>query len=283
MIPVYLDLPVASVRSCDRHGRTLGYIDLRHARRGQRVNTSVHGSSLAVGGCGLEYVMANTPDGARKIAAKHQGISLDEYKEREAKGLKWCTGCKEWHPKVAFGKDSTRRDGLSAICTEGRKRMYHRVREEGSLANGEHPRKRKPRIIDEETHWQCRACRKWKKEVEFYNRTSSFNGLSAMCIDCTTVYVSNYKKDNKERAKAWFRDFAIRERNKNPEKQKARNAVNGAIRSGLLFRPNHCEMCGIECTPQGHHDSYDKDRWLIVVWLCRKCHCYIHLNRGEKK
>lgn len=37
---------------------------------------------------------------------------------------KWCTGCKTEHPKTAFGKDSSRGDGLDAKCLMFRKRRY---------------------------------------------------------------------------------------------------------------------------------------------------------------
>lgn len=59
--------------------------------------------------------MAQTPDGARKAAAARLGISLEEYKTREAHE-KWCTPCKAWHPRSAFNRDGSRSDGLSTSC-----------------------------------------------------------------------------------------------------------------------------------------------------------------------
>jgi len=64
--------------------------------------------------------MAQTKEGAFKIAAKKVGISIDEYNSYVSRGLKWCIGCRKWHEKSVFGKDKSRWDGLSAICIESR-------------------------------------------------------------------------------------------------------------------------------------------------------------------
>lgn len=49
-----------------------------------------------------------------------------EYAHRYVSGEKWCTGCKAWHPDEAFGQDSHRRDGRSAICTAARRQRYRK-------------------------------------------------------------------------------------------------------------------------------------------------------------
>lgn len=72
--------------------------------------------------------MGQTKEGALKVAAGRQGISLDEYKNKLAQGLKHCTGCKDWHEIKAFGKDITRSDGLATVCRDygnGRAREKH--------------------------------------------------------------------------------------------------------------------------------------------------------------
>ncbi len=66
-------------------------------------------------------IMAVTKAGALKIAAKKRGLSVQEYLEK-ARAQKWCGGCKNWHPKIEFGKDATRGDGLSANCFNHRRR-----------------------------------------------------------------------------------------------------------------------------------------------------------------
>ena len=58
-----------------------------------------------------------------------------------------------------------------------------------------------------------------------------------------------------------------------PLKILARQAVQKALKSGRLFKPNKCEECKkifSKDSIQGHHEDYDKP--LEVRWLCRKCH-----------
>jgi 5-methylcytosine-specific restriction endonuclease McrA len=58
--------------------------------------------------------------GAMKIAAQRAGLSMAAYYARLAAGEKWCTRCKAWHPRAAFGQDKSRADGLAAQCTKGK-------------------------------------------------------------------------------------------------------------------------------------------------------------------
>ena len=62
--------------------------------------------------------MAQTKEGALKIAAGRRGIPLDEYKNRLERGQKWCGGCRVWHSRNAFGNDISRYDGLATICRD---------------------------------------------------------------------------------------------------------------------------------------------------------------------
>jgi hypothetical protein len=61
---------------------------------------------------------------------------------------------------------------------------------------------------------------------------------------------------------------------------RARNAVARATRDGKLDRPNQCSGCGAACKPEAHHhNGYDDEHALDVVWLCRPCHRGAHGNR----
>ena len=64
--------------------------------------------------------MAQTTDGARKVAAKRAGVTLDEYLARSQRGDKWCYACRAWHPVSQFGIDASRFDGLTSICKTAR-------------------------------------------------------------------------------------------------------------------------------------------------------------------
>lgn len=66
--------------------------------------------------------------GVLKIAARRAGVSLEEYSAAIARGEKWCTGCRRFHPRTAFGPDRSRYDGLSASCAVARERRRARPR-----------------------------------------------------------------------------------------------------------------------------------------------------------
>lgn len=61
----------------------------------------------------------------------------------------------------------------------------------------------------------------------------------------------------------------------------AHNATARAIKKGILIRPDHCERCKIDCSPQAHHDDHSK--LLEVMWLCPVCHAVRHRELGKLK
>jgi hypothetical protein len=76
-------------------------------------------------------------------------------------------------------------------------------------------------------------------------------------------YLKTYRHDPKER---W--------------RLAANAAVRSAKKSGRL-RQNRCEECG-EPKSQAHHDSYLRDKWLSIRWLCSLHHTQWHkLNIPE--
>lgn len=54
--------------------------------------------------------------GVEKVAAARVGLSLEEYRAKRAASLRWCCGCKAWHPSGEFSTDLSRGDGLSRTC-----------------------------------------------------------------------------------------------------------------------------------------------------------------------
>lgn len=59
--------------------------------------------------------MAQTKEGACKVAAAYYKLSLEEYKER-LKTQSYCNGCKQWKMRDDFGKDGSRNNGLKKRC-----------------------------------------------------------------------------------------------------------------------------------------------------------------------
>ena len=66
-----------------------------------------------------------------------------------------------------------------------------------------------------------------------------------------------------------------------PEKTKAHDILNHAVRAGKLERPDTCEDCSKKRKVHGHHEDYDKP--LEVDWLCQACHIELHRLLREKE
>ena len=64
--------------------------------------------------------MAQTKNGALKIAAARIGITPENYLGMRIRGFKWCMRCKKWQLIAEFGNDSSRSDGLDASCRVSR-------------------------------------------------------------------------------------------------------------------------------------------------------------------
>lgn len=60
--------------------------------------------------------MAQSKQGAIKVAADRLGISIDEYITNTTYGLKHCMKCRTWKLRAEFSKDSSRHDGLNTSC-----------------------------------------------------------------------------------------------------------------------------------------------------------------------
>jgi len=76
------------------------------------------------------------------------------------------------------------------------------------------------------------------------------------------------------------KEYFERWKNKFPEKYRARNIVNAAIRDKKL-KALPCERCGCALMVQAHHEDYSKP--LDVTWLCTKCHGQRHREINEEK
>lgn len=116
---------------------------------------------------------------------------------------------------------------------------------------------------------RCIGCGKVKPLSEFYAHPRAKDGYLNKCKECTRADVKAHReahpeKDLETRLKACA---------KNPTHKNANRAVEAALRSGRLEKPNHCQGCGRsadETRIGAHH--YDYTRPLDVIWLCAACH-----------
>jgi len=75
-----------------------------------------------------------------------------------------------------------------------------------------------------------------------------------------------YSKSSPEATARW--------RVKNKPKCAAHQAVNRAIKSGKLIRPDRCAICATIGKVQAHHSDYTKP--LDVIFVCGPCHKKLH-------
>ena len=92
----------------------------------------------------------------------------------------------------------------------------------------------------------------------------------------TLAYNSEYSKKNRERKNA----HAKTQRERYPEKEKARAKLKREVRLGNVVKPKNCSSCGIEPRViEGHHEDYSFP--LVVIWLCSKCHRQLHVKKSK--
>lgn len=133
---------------------------------------------------------------------------------------------------------------------------------------------------------QCFKCNETKPLSEFSKHKGMADGHLGKCKQCAIEYAKKHRLENLESVRAYDRkrgnrqskEYSKHYRKNNPEKYKAHNAVNNAIRDGKLKKGMCCEECGeIERRLHAHHDNYSKP--LQVKWLCPGCHKQHHENR----
>lgn len=143
---------------------------------------------------------------------------------------------------------------------------------------------------------RCFKCGVEKPVEDFYRHPHMADGRLGKCKDCTKLDM-RIDRRTKPRVRAYdrerasqphrvqLRDRVVREwRKANPERAKAVEKANNAVRDGKLTRPVICEGCGLPVRVEKHHHDYNQP--LAVVWLCKPCHALADkirraMERGE--
>lgn len=139
----------------------------------------------------------------------------------------------------------------------------------------------------------CKRCNVEKPNDLFSFSKQSKDGRFWWCKECQSKhYASNieyrraqnaerYKKIKSDPAKLdRWRKLSLITNKRSKEKHKNRNlarfAARYAIKCGKLIKPSICSNCGESGLLDAHHDSYEKEKWLDVRWLCKPCHMSHH-------
>jgi len=136
----------------------------------------------------------------------------------------------------------------------------------------------------EKTHKLCVKCNCYISRSDFYYHESSKDKLRSYCKNCDHKSSALRNRADPDRAikdKARFSteqgradklSQVKRYHEKYPERYKARQELNRAIRNGIIIQ-KPCKVCGF-CITEAHHDDYSKP--LDVIWLCKKHHAERH-------
>lgn len=150
----------------------------------------------------------------------------------------------------------------------------------------------------------CQKCGTTHPLSEFYSHPKMADGHLSFCKSCVKARVAKHRIENMDHIQEYDRErgflphrvasrreYADINKTKiadagyqrmwiarNSEKRKAHNAVNNAVRDGILTKLN-CEVCGDPET-HGHHDDYSKP--LVVRWMCQVHHMEYHRVEREK-
>ena len=147
----------------------------------------------------------------------------------------------------------------------------------------------------------CLKCKTNKPSEAFGKNRSRQDGLQDWCKECSREYrktkrcqVSKRKYWRSEKGKEAKREYyqtpigktinqnqTKRRHRLYPERTYARQAIQRAIKSGKMTRPDTCSVCGVPCEPVGHHRDYSKP--LEVIWVCGICHSAEHKITGKDK
>lgn len=73
------------------------------------------------------------------------------------------------------------------------------------------------------------------------------------------------------------RGYDTKNRELHPERHKARAYLNAIVSKGKLPPASSlpCKDCG-QSAAEYHHESYERDKWLDVIPLCKPCHTSRH-------
>lgn len=125
----------------------------------------------------------------------------------------------------------------------------------------------------------CKYCKKPFETEERYVKRGEGNFCSRSCSSKSKPVVKRFGDENPNWKGGVSKDsyrYKMRQLKKHPNRVKAREEVQKALRSGKLTK-KPCELCG-DPKVQAHHVNYARP--LKVVWLCRSCHDKTHAKKA---
>lgn len=111
--------------------------------------------------------------------------------------------------------------------------------------------------------------RQWRKRNPEKSKKATLD-----CFHRNRVRYCENRKSKKSEIAAYMRSY----RKKNKDKMAAYWTVKTALKRGKLLKPACCQRCKALTTKlqAHHHNGYDVEHRLDVVWLCTPCHNLEH-------
>ena len=140
----------------------------------------------------------------------------------------------------------------------------------------------------------CWYCESLLRFADFNKKATTPDGLQRRCRSCQNKHnLSDYYTHNDKRiakSNEWHSNnpdkvrVAVRRSSamRDPARKAAQTASSLAHRRGEIAADDYCSVCGRDDALQMHHESYEKDKWLDVKWLCDRCHRIVHRKSGEE-
>ena len=180
---------------------------------------------------------------------------------------KTCRICKQTKPLIEFCKNRLSASGYEHRCKNCRNKWSKKYRQS---------KKGKDYRENYQTHYQQTEKGKaaHRKACLRYNRTEK-GRIAQKRQRKSEKYKATQKRYNQsEKGKAAIKRKIHKHHNKNPEKYKARTAVNNAISTGILPQIDtmQCHYCPSQAVHYHHHKGYAPKHWLDVIPVCIKCH-----------
>lgn len=178
--------------------------------------------------------------------------------------MKICKKCESRKDESDFGKNKSRKDGLSFYC----KQCISILGKENTLKHREKLRKRSEEYRNNNPEKYKKYFKenyeKNKEKLKEKQREYYWKNREEIC-----------RKENEKTKTPEYREKAKQYREKNKDKirdqRNAHRLIMYAIKLGVLKKSLYCEECGMtDCLIDGHHENYDEP--LKVKWVCRKCH-----------
>jgi hypothetical protein len=118
---------------------------------------------------------------------------------------------------------------------------------------------------------RCPKCEVPKLLSQFSRYYRSKDGHQDYCKDCMRIIGRDWRRANRQKARATSNRGRKIHRQKHPDRAYAQGILTRAIQSGRIV-PQPCRWpnCGSTERLEGHHPSYNRP--FEIVWLCHDHH-----------